>query len=509
MARHPFGGASSDAAVDTAGVRIPGATGTVWDGPSDGATQVTDLLDEGHAPISVLTADAHGMLPVFWGPDSAEKLWVSFGLTRVAVVATNVGERLAAHVKSVDPHGSHAAASAELSALRGSPRGLATLDDQGKVPSTQLPSLTPELLDWLVVTAAPYSAQGDGVTDDTAAIQAAINTAGVGGVVYFPRGVYRTSAPLDLPRGVTLTGSHSNLAAGAGKDDYPCYIQALPGFTSGAMITIIGDADGSRPAGNGEQRLNTLMLDGSQVKSGTLDGIYARGNVRNVVIRDVCIRGMPARGIATDKNAQDELPSSWRLHSVTVDGSRSTGYAFDRTKNLTMIDCQAIGCGATGFKVTSCANSTFIGCRAELTMSHGFHLTGSWASGTDAGSSTLSACSTDRCGQDGVRIDATGGGPAILNGLRTRGDGRTGGGSAGLALLSRVPVVVTGLICHVGLDDTGTASPDYGLRVAGARDVTVVGAYLHGAVAGVVQDASERVSLTAITDAGDNPAGVL
>lgn len=41
------------------------------------------------------------------------------------------------------------------------------------------------------VTSGPYNASGDGSTDDTAAVQAAIDDAGVaGGVVYFPAGTY-------------------------------------------------------------------------------------------------------------------------------------------------------------------------------------------------------------------------------------------------------------------------------------------------------------------------------
>ena len=50
--------------------------------------------------------------------------------------------------------------------------------------------------DWVDVTA--YGARGDGVTDDTVAIQAAISAVGAGGVVYFPAGSYVVSAYLSL-----------------------------------------------------------------------------------------------------------------------------------------------------------------------------------------------------------------------------------------------------------------------------------------------------------------------
>ena len=60
---------------------------------------------------------------------------------------------------------------------------------------------------------APYNAKGDGVTDDTAAIQAAITAAHIGGqasgnkAVYLPAGIYLLSASLALPDYCTLIGA--------------------------------------------------------------------------------------------------------------------------------------------------------------------------------------------------------------------------------------------------------------------------------------------------------------
>ena len=49
-----------------------------------------------------------------------------------------------------------------------------------------------------------YGAKGDGVTDDTAAIQAAVDAcATVGGTVSFAPGVYTISSPIELPPNVT------------------------------------------------------------------------------------------------------------------------------------------------------------------------------------------------------------------------------------------------------------------------------------------------------------------
>ncbi|MCU0951446.1 MAG: glycoside hydrolase family 55 protein [Burkholderiaceae bacterium] len=58
---------------------------------------------------------------------------------------------------------------------------------------------------WFNVT--DYGAVGDGVTDDTAAIQAAINAANPrGGIVYFPRGDYLISSGLTIDNSVASTG---------------------------------------------------------------------------------------------------------------------------------------------------------------------------------------------------------------------------------------------------------------------------------------------------------------
>jgi hypothetical protein len=63
------------------------------------------------------------------------------------------------------------------------------------------------LTHWFDVTVSPYGAAGDGVTDDTLAIQAAITAANAsgGGVVFFPPGTYIVSS-LTIPATISLQG---------------------------------------------------------------------------------------------------------------------------------------------------------------------------------------------------------------------------------------------------------------------------------------------------------------
>ncbi|MFI9202638.1 hypothetical protein [Streptomyces sp. NPDC053048] len=136
MTRHLFGGTAADVAEDASGARVPGARGTVWDGPSGGATQITDLTAVDGSPITELVADDFGMVPSFYGPDGLERLYVDFGATRVALLAADVGDRLSDHLTALDPHGDRAA----VLGLLGAPTGIATLGADGKVPSAQLPA---------------------------------------------------------------------------------------------------------------------------------------------------------------------------------------------------------------------------------------------------------------------------------------------------------------------------------------------------------------------------------
>ena len=66
----------------------------------------------------------------------------------------------------------------------------------------------PAKSDLFVVTAAPHNAQGNGVTDDTAAFQSALAAAAAngGGTVFVPGGTYRLNGSLTVPAGVELRG---------------------------------------------------------------------------------------------------------------------------------------------------------------------------------------------------------------------------------------------------------------------------------------------------------------
>jgi hypothetical protein len=118
----------------------------------------------------------------------------------------------------------------------------------------------------------PYNATGDGTTDDTTAIQAAINALPArGGTVYFPPGDYRISAALTFPTPTPVSGI------------YECPI-VLRGAGAGASKirrsadVIIIDNSGSVSAGTVTMRrgvsLENLALDGNNAGTQPLMRCY-------------------------------------------------------------------------------------------------------------------------------------------------------------------------------------------------------------------------------------------
>lgn len=103
------------------------------------------------------------------------------------------------------------AGTAVQSSSVGQASGVAALDSGGLVPSAQLGNpLTAALTDkgGQVFNVKAYGAKGNGSTDDTTAIQTAINAATTGGVVYLPPGTYNVTQTLTITTsGVSLVGA--------------------------------------------------------------------------------------------------------------------------------------------------------------------------------------------------------------------------------------------------------------------------------------------------------------
>jgi len=105
---------------------------------------------------------------------------------------------------------------------------------------------------WRAYDVTMFGARGDGVTDDTAAFQEALDLAGDagGGIVRVPRGTYKIAGHLSVPMAVTLEGmwqappSHPGLRdSGAPKPEYGTVLLAVEGRGSEDATPFISLSD--------------------------------------------------------------------------------------------------------------------------------------------------------------------------------------------------------------------------------------------------------------------------
>lgn len=152
-------------------------------------------------------------------------------------------------------------------------------------------------LGWFNVT--DYGATGDGSTDDTSAIQSAIDaaeTAG-GGVVYFPAGVYVVNGALqDTSRG----NAQLIMPAIDSPDDEPITIELRGAFAPPPNVSVIG----ATPTPDSQSVIKGTLNTGTGALLGGWGPIGSfNDNTRvNLVLNDLTIR-MPANPVLTAVDA--------------------------------------------------------------------------------------------------------------------------------------------------------------------------------------------------------------
>lgn len=221
---------------------------------------------------------------------------------------------------------------------------------------TWQPRPTSRFLDWVFVTA--HGAVGDGTTDDTVAIQAALDATPTGGVCYFPLPsvAYKITAALVIPHGMLIRGGGGFigqytkvLQATANTDAFTCptatsahvsfdglqITGTIGGQTTGAAIDAVqsvnirncltqGFYDGLRLTtdGTGSQAVYYSKVTDSFFDSATRAGIVLGGDVNNFTWRD-CRVNANAYGLLAPGG-----PMSLRMFGGSVEGN-TVGVSID------------------------------------------------------------------------------------------------------------------------------------------------------------------------------------
>lgn len=179
-----------------------------------------------------------------------------------------------------------------------------------------------------------YGAVGDGIADDTAAIQAAVNT---GSTVYFPLGTYKVTAPIVL-------STNGQMLIGSGREGGKCVLKS--GGSSGSPLAAILKISAPRVI------IQNLELDGVAQANTTVGVLFHNGN-RSVVEKCFvknCTTGVKfdtASGTPTGNNnlalLRDTLVSSCNVGITSESQTDNNG--------ITLEDLWVASCTSHGVRV--------------------------------------------------------------------------------------------------------------------------------------------------------------
>ena len=166
---------------------------------------------------------------------------------------------------------------------------------------------------------ATFNAKGDGVSDDTVALQSALNTSsGNGRIIYLPKGTYRISAPLTWPKGKDGSGSDSTILQGESQTETIIKLaDHARGYSDGQHPQPLINT-GYAPALHFRNAVRNLTLDSGTGNAGAI-GIQFNASQQGT-LREVTIRSGDGQGVSgLDLSYTDEV-GPLLVSNVSIDG---------------------------------------------------------------------------------------------------------------------------------------------------------------------------------------------
>jgi hypothetical protein len=210
-----------------------------------------------------------------------------------------------------------------------------------------------------VVNVQAYGAAGNGMTDDTSAIQAALNATPPGGVCLFPappaNGYYLISAPLVVPGGISVLGpAVAPPAKQRSSSNYtPAIIKPGNGTNLNAVISDTSwTSTATTPAPAGGILIQGIVVDGNAAnQDSTTVGSGSSGGS----IADIASWSSPSKGVLDTGTIPAGAPASGYA-AVQVGSGPPATVAYTGKSGNSLTGCSYIGGGsgtvATGGTIT-------------------------------------------------------------------------------------------------------------------------------------------------------------
>lgn len=247
---------------------------------------------------------------------------------------------------------------------------LATGSSTARLLATQLSNIWNNVLD--------FGAVGDGSTDDTTAIAAAITAASVaGGYVYFPSGTYKISSTLTINKAnVKLLGAGGDTHHDGGSGVDGATKLSWFGSAGGTMVKFatVYSASASVIGGCG---MDGFELNGREIAGiGLLVDTVRSSVFRNLFVADAtvdCYKSICGVSGTDTAEAADCQENIWErcwfrvIDSVAVrsaNGFNLTGASNANTSLSTFLNCHGQYYNGAGYILKNADNNRFFGCTA-------------------------------------------------------------------------------------------------------------------------------------------------
>lgn len=278
---------------------------------------------------------------------------------------------------------------------------------------------TPTTSSAAAISVKTMGAKGDGVADDTAALQKALSSVSAGGTVYIPAGIYRFSTNLTIQgaSGVTVRGDGTSSVLRAAD---PAHSAFMVSSSSGVVLSSFQIESPSAASRTGDDHAAGLVItnvQGADVDRVVVNRVAAAGMMvhggNGIVIHDSTVRDSLSDGIhATGTATNVAFLRNYALRTGD-DSFSSIGYqSSGKNLHVTFADNTSEDSGASGVAIEGTDDVWVTGNTVRWSSAAGIRIQSSagWSTlgviGVSVTGNTLDGCVTGPIGQASITAAA-------------------------------------------------------------------------------------------------------